>query len=162
MLPSRPDPMKIADFLPLELVIPRLHSSAKPDVLRELAARVTEVYPRVPLDDLVRVLVERERLGSTALGEGVAIPHAKIEQIGRLVACFARSRKGVDFEANDGSPSYFFFLLLAPAASTGEHLKALARISRLFRRKSLRSRLMEAETAEEILAVIEEEDAASH
>jgi nitrogen PTS system EIIA component len=154
--------MNITDFLPPELVIPRLHASTKPAVIRELAARVAEAYPQVELDPLVRLLLEREQLGSTALGEGVAVPHAKIESIGRLVACFGRSRKGIDFGASDGQRSFFFFLLLAPAASTGEHLKALARISRLFRNESLRTRLVEAETAEEIRAVIAEEDDASH
>jgi PTS system nitrogen regulatory IIA component len=151
--------MKIMDFVREELIVPDLRARAKPDVLGELAAHLAACVPGLDASALTRVLVERERLASTAIGEGVAIPHAKLDAIGRLTACVGRARQGVDFESVDGQPTHLFFVLVAPRSSTGAHLKALARISRLFKDPGLRSRLMEASGAGELYRVLAEEDA---
>ncbi|HKA86544.1 MAG TPA: PTS sugar transporter subunit IIA [Haliangiales bacterium] len=154
--------MKIVDFIREDLILPELHAKAKPDVLAELAAHLAENQNpngRVAKEDLLRVLVEREKLASTAIGEGVAIPHGKLDAVGKLVACVGRARAGVDFDSMDGRPTHLFFVLVAPENSTGVHLKALARISRLFKDPEFRTRLMAADGAKEMFEVIADEDA---
>lgn len=153
--------MKIADFIREELILPEIRSTKKADVIRELASHLAAHETDVGTDELIRVLNERERLGSTAIGEAIAIPHGKLDAVHRLVGCFGRSRKGIDFASEDGQPTHFFFVLVAPSNSTGEHLKALARISRLFKNPDVRGRLMAAATAHELYGVIEQEDAAA-
>jgi len=115
--------------------------------------------PSIDPDRLLQVLLEREALQSTGIGEGVAIPHGKLPGLGDLVASFARSRKGLDFDSIDGQPTQLFFLLVVPEHSGGAHLKALARISRFFRDASYRQKLVEAESLDEVFAAIEAEDA---
>jgi PTS system nitrogen regulatory IIA component len=105
------------------------------------------------------VLVDREALASTAIGEGVAIPHGKLPAVTEIVACLGRVPAGVDFDAMDKQPTYLFFVLVAPESSTGAHLKALARISRVFKDASFRRRLLDAPDADAMYAVIAEEDA---
>jgi PTS system nitrogen regulatory IIA component len=151
--------MKIVDFIREDLILPDLKSQAKPDVLSELADHLAARYPGVPRDDLLKVLVDRERLASTAIGEGVAIPHGKLDAVGKLVACVGRAKAGVDFESMDGQPTHLFFVLIAPENSTGVHLKALARISRLFKDPEFRTRLLSAPGAHEMFEVISDEDA---
>jgi PTS system nitrogen regulatory IIA component len=154
--------MKIVDFIREDLILPELAAKAKPDVLAELAAHLaTNQNPNghVAKEDLLRVLVEREKLASTAIGEGVAIPHGKLDAVGKLVACVGRARDGVDFDSMDGRPTHLFFVLVAPENSTGVHLKALARISRLFKDPEFRTRLMAADGAKEMFEVIADEDA---
>ena len=107
---------------------------------------------------LVGALEERERLNSTALGDGVAIPHGKLPGVRRVIAAFARSRAGVDFQSLDGKPTHLFFLLVAPEDSAGAHLKALARISRLLKDESFRQRLMRAGDGADLFRTIREED----
>lgn len=150
--------MKIVDFLREELVVPELAGSTKPDVLGELAGHLAERQPGVERDTLVRVLLEREALASTAIGEGIAIPHGKLNSVGHLVACVGRSRAGVEFESMDGRPTHLFFVLVAPESSTGAHLKALARISRLFKDGDFRGRLLAAGSAAEMFRTIVDED----
>lgn len=152
--------MKITDFLREELVLPEIRATRKADVIRELAAHLANLEG-VNQKDLERVLLERERLGSTALGEGIAIPHGKLDSADRLIGCLGRSRKGIDFESVDGKPTHFFFLLAAPQSSVGEHLKALAGVSRVFKESPFRARLMAAETAHDMYRIIEEGDAAA-
>ncbi len=151
--------MRIVDFIREDLILPELASKAKLDVLAELAGHLAAHHDGVGTDELVKVLVERERLASTAIGEGVAIPHGKLDAVGRLVACVGRAREGVDFDSMDGRPTHLFFVLVAPENSTGVHLKALARISRLFKDPEFRTRLMAAETSKEMFHVISDEDA---
>jgi nitrogen PTS system EIIA component len=107
----------------------------------------------------VEVLREREKLGSTGIGEGVAIPHGKHAGLTQLLAAFGVSREGVDFEAIDGKPTHLFFALVAPENSAGVHLKALARISRLFKNPRFRAAILEAGSAADIHALIVQEDA---
>lgn len=151
--------MKIVDFIREDLILPDLKSHEKLGVLKELADHLAQRYNGLNRDDLVRVLVERERLASTAIGEGIAIPHGKIDSVGKLVACVGRAREGVDFDSMDGRPTHIFFVLVAPENSTGVHLKALARISRLFKDPEFRSRLLAAPDAKEMYKIISEEDA---
>jgi PTS system nitrogen regulatory IIA component len=102
--------------------------------------------------------LDREKLGSTGIGDNMAIPHAKHEGIEQIITVFARSRKGIDFQSLDRKPVHFVFLLLAPPASTGLHLKALAKIARLFKNPSLRENILKAEDADTINSLILEED----
>ena len=150
--------MRLIDLLDPEAVIPDLKAREKKDVLDELATAMAPGLG-VPADRLGRVLAEREKLGSTGIGDGIAIPHGKLEGIDGLRVGFARSRAGVDFEAMDGAPTHLFFVLMAPEESVGDHLKMLARISRMLKDTAFRSRLMKAHSREEILSLIEEEDA---
>ena len=151
--------MKIMDILIRDAVILDLQSTAKRDVLEELAAALAKAEPEVDADRLLEVLLEREALQSTGIGDGVAIPHGKMPGLPRLVASFARSRPGVDFQSIDGQLTTLFFLLVVPEHSGGQHLKALARISRFFRDAGFRKALAEAESLDDVFAAIEEEDA---
>jgi PTS system nitrogen regulatory IIA component len=152
--------MKIMDILVRDAVILDLGSDNKDGVLDELARSLAKAVPAaLDADRLLQVLVEREGLQSTGIGEGVAIPHGKMPGLEGLVASFARSRKGVDFESIDGQSTHLFFLLVVPEHSGGQHLKALARISRFFRDSTFREKLNEASSLDDIFAAIEEEDA---
>ncbi|MCP3144214.1 PTS sugar transporter subunit IIA [Pyxidicoccus xibeiensis] len=151
--------MRIAEFLSPQAVIADMQSRTKPEVLRELSATLVRAHPLLPADRLVEVLREREKLGSTGIGEGVAIPHGKLPGMAQLQAAFGVSKTGVDFEAIDGRPTHLFFALVAPENSAGVHLKALARISRLFKNPRFRAAILEAPTAADIHALIVQEDA---
>ncbi|HME72447.1 MAG TPA: PTS sugar transporter subunit IIA [Myxococcota bacterium] len=151
--------MKIMDILVRDAVILDLSSHAKRDVLAEMAHRLAAAEPGLDEQRLLEVLLERESLQSTGIGEGVAIPHGKLPGLKRLIASFARSRAGVDFESIDGLRTQLFFLLVVPEHSGGQHLKALARISRFFRDAAFRKGLLEAERIEDVFRSIEEEDA---
>lgn len=151
--------MKISDILVREASILDLASTAKDDLLTEMAQALAGAEPRLDSKTLLEVLREREALQSTGIGEGVAIPHGKIGGLDRLVATFARSTSGVDFDSIDGQPTQLFFLLVVPEQSGGQHLKALARISRFFRDASFREKLLSAGQLDEIFRAIEEEDA---
>jgi nitrogen PTS system EIIA component len=151
--------MKITDLLSPEMVLPDLKGASKPEVLKELAAGLASRLPEVKLDELIAVLGERERLGSTAIGDGIAIPHGKISGVQKIAGAFGRHAKGVDFESLDGNPTQLFFVLVAPEDSASLHLKALARVSRLLKDDTFRSRLVAADGADEIYRLIKEEDA---
>jgi len=150
--------MRILDILPPEAVVDGLRAETKEGVLRELSEAVCRRLPVLSPDRLTAILMDREGLGSTGIGEGVAIPHGKIPGIDRLVAVFGRSRGGVQFSSLDGKPARLFFLILAPENSAGMHLKALARISRLLKDQRFRGRLLAAEGAEGLSQVLREED----
>jgi PTS system nitrogen regulatory IIA component len=152
--------MKIMDILVTDAVILNLGGRTKREVLGEMAAALAKVEPQIEAARLLEVLLEREALQSTGIGEGVAIPHGKLAGLDSLVASFARSPEGLDFESIDGQPTYHFFLLVVPEHSGGQYLKALARISRFFRDAAFRQRLSDAETLEEVIRAIDEEDAA--
>ncbi len=151
--------MKIMDILVRDAVILNLGVRSKRDVLAEMADALAKVEPQIESDRLLEVLEEREALQSTGIGEGVAIPHGKLAGLDRLVASFARSTEGVDFDSIDGQPSHHFFLLVVPDHSGGQYLKALARISRFFRDPAFRQMLSDAESLEDLVRIIEEEDA---
>ena len=151
--------MKIMDILVTGAVIPELGVATKREVLAEMASALAKVEPQVEADRLLEVLLERETLQSTGIGEGVAIPHGKMPGLDRLVATFARSSEGVDFESIDGQMTHHFFLLVVPEHSGGQYLKALARISRFFRDPNFRQQLSDAKALEDLLRTIEDEDA---
>lgn len=151
--------MKIVDLIARDMIVPALASSEKRAILEELAGHVASRHPRIDRTALTKVLVDREQLASTAIGEGVAIPHGKLAAVSEIVACLGRAPTGVDFDSMDKQPTYLFFVLVAPESSTGAHLKALARISRVFKDPAFRKRLLEAPDAEAMYRVIAEEDA---
>lgn len=151
--------MKIMDILVRDGAILDLASDTKEAVLEEMARSLAAAEKGLSAERLLQVLLEREALQSTGIGEGVAIPHGKMPGLEHLVACFARSVKGVDFESIDGQPTHLFFLLVVPEHSGGQHLKALARISRFFRDAEFRKKLMGAASLEDVFRAIEEEDA---
>jgi PTS system nitrogen regulatory IIA component len=151
--------MKILDILSSsDLIAPALSGQAKGEVVRELAEHLAAQHPQVDKEKLVDVLWERERLGSTAIGDGIAIPHGKLPSLKGVIGAFARHAAGVDFDSLDGGPTHLFFLLVAPEDSVGQHLKALARVSRLLKDKAFRERLMAADGRSELYALIREED----
>jgi PTS system nitrogen regulatory IIA component len=150
--------MKITEMLRQEFVLEELHGRNKGDVLAELAAVFTKAGITMDPDEMLKVLLERERLGSTGIGEGVAIPHGKMAGLKEMVVSFGRSRGGVDFEAIDGKPAHLFFLLMAPENSSGLHLKMLAKISRMLKDHTFRSRLMAAKMGDDLFRVISEKD----
>ena len=149
--------MKILDVLHKETILVDLKSVDKKGVLDELGAPVAQVAG-VNHEDLMRVLMDRERLGSTGIGGGIGIPHGKMKNLESMVVGFGLSRKGVDFESIDGLPTYIFFLLITPEDSTGLHLKLLARISRILKNDHFREKLLDATDRDEILSIIEEEE----
>jgi len=140
------------------MIIPQLTSTSKEGILRELVRVLTRVEKQIDEERMMETLLERESLGSTGIGEGVAIPHGKSKDVQKLLASFGRSLPGMDFQSMDGKPTHLFFLLVAPENSAGIHLKALAKISRLMKDQSFRKRLMEAKSAEEIYALFSEGD----
>jgi PTS system nitrogen regulatory IIA component len=150
--------MRILDLVPPGAVVDGLRSETKEGVLRELSEAVCRLLPPLSPDRLASILMEREALGSTGIGEGVAIPHGKVPGIDRVVAAFGRSREGVQFASLDGKPARLFFLVVAPENSAGMHLKALARISRLLKDERFRRKLFAAEGADGLLQVLREED----
>ena len=150
--------MKILDILAPEAIVPEMRAKAKVEALQELATLLATLHPEIDGARLVQVLLDREALGSTAIGEGIAIPHGKLPGVTNVVAAFGRSPNGLDFDSLDGNPTRLFFLLVAPEDSAGIHLKALARVSRLLKDKSFRDRLAAGGTREQLFAVIKEED----
>lgn len=150
--------MKIAEILTPRHVFAELAGQSKPQILTQLAQALAADEPGINVNELNAVLSERERLGSTAIGDGIAIPHGKIRGIKEIVGVFGRTPRGVDFDSLDGKPTHLFFLLVAPEDSASLHLKALARVSRLFRDNSFRERLMAAREATEIYQLIIDED----
>src|SRR5687768_15842324 len=156
--------MKLVDILEPGRVIHRLVATTKGAVLRELVQRgITPPEANTELavadaENIVRVLEERERLGSTGIKDGLAIPHGKLERLDSLVACLGLHETGIDFGALDGQPSRIFIVLLAPESAGGLHLKALARISRVFSDTSLHRRLLEASDATAVWREIAAED----
>ena len=149
--------MKIVEFLKPELIIEEIQGKNKYEVLEEFSHCIENVQG-LKADKVIHVLIEREKLGSTGIGDGVAIPHGKLHDLEHLICCFGRSRQGIDFEAIDGNPVHLIFLLLAPENSAGTHLKALAKISKILKDPAFRQQLLEAENAEKIYQIIKEED----
>lgn len=152
--------MNIMDFLSKKAILPEIKSTKKEDVIKELVdvlISAGEIEKRCR-NKLIDALMTRESLGSTAIGQGIAIPHAKSDCVDKLVAAFGLSKKGVDFDSLDGELAYIFFLLVATQDSAGPHLKALARISRLLKDKYFRDSLRACTDDKSILKIIAQED----
>ena len=150
--------MKISEILTKENIIKDLKSFDKESVLEELSNFLKDRGEIPNKKNLLLSLLEREKLGSTGIGENVAIPHAKIRDIDKIITVFARSQIGVEFESLDQKPVNFIYLILAPENSTGQHLKALARISRLFKNPSLRESVLRANEIDQIYSILVDED----
>jgi len=152
--------MNITDLIKKEFIIEELKSKTKKEVLLELSEVFLRGDVKVDCDAMVEVLLDREKLGSTGIGDGIAIPHGKLPGLENLVVSFGRTIEGIDFDSLDGKPVHIFFLLMAPENSAGQHLKALAKISRMLKEKVFRKELMEAKTSDEIYNLIDKKDTA--
>jgi PTS system nitrogen regulatory IIA component len=150
--------MKLSEILKPEDIIANLNAHDKKGVLEELSGVITDQEPSLNKGYLLQVLLERERLGSTGIGEGIALPHGKVNKLDRLLVSFGRSLDGLSFDSIDDQPAYLFFLLVAPENSAGAHLQALAKISRVLKDSSFRQRLMAAKSRDEIYRIIVEKD----
>ncbi len=146
--------MKLSEIIEENNIVPDLKAKDKKGVLEELAQVISDHEPSIDKKALVKVLVERERLGTTGIGDGVAIPHGKLKGVGRPIISFGRSKGGLDFESIDRQPVYLFFLLVAPDNSSGVHLQVLAKIAKLLKSNAFRKRLMQMGTREELYQTI--------
>jgi len=152
--------MQIMEFLSKKAIITDIKSAKKEDVLKELVDALINAgdIEKRSRTKLIDALMVRESLGSTAIGQGIAIPHAKSDCAEKLIAAFGLSKKGVDFDSLDGELAYIFFLLVAPQDSAGPHLKALARISRLLKDKYFRDTLRTCADEKAVVKIISQED----
>lgn len=150
--------MKITDLLNPAAIVGDIKATEKNGVLAELTDAIVKATGNLDRNEIIKVLQERELLGSTGIGEGVAIPHGKLKNIDQLLLSFGRSRKGIDFDSMDGKPAHLFFLLVAPEESVGVHLKTLARISKLLKNPAVRRRLLEVSGDESLYQIIAEEE----
>ena len=150
--------MKIMDYLDEERVMANLQGVDKASILRELAGVLVSPCKAASVDELLQVLLDREKLGSTGIGEGIAIPHGRLKKIKNFFISFGRSVKGVDFDSIDRKPSQLFFLVIAPENSAVDNLKLLSRIVTLLKEPSFKKRLIGAPSRQELFKVISEED----
>ena len=150
--------MKIDEILKKESVIANIAGKNKLDVIKEMTDCLKQNNNIIDDQALYATLMEREKLGSTGIGENVAIPHGKSDELTQIITVFARSLSGVDFDSLDQKPVHFVCMVIAPAHSTGLHLKALARISRLFKNQTLREGILKAEDTNAIYSILLEED----
>ena len=150
--------MKIKQILTADCIAASLNSTTKEGVIEELAALLTTTHPQLQKEDIVRILLEREKLGSTGIGNGIAIPHGKLSSLPQILTAFGRSIGGILYDSQDGRPAHLFFVLLAPEHAASLHLKALARLSRLLKDNHFRNRLLEAKDEKEIYQEIIAED----
>jgi PTS system nitrogen regulatory IIA component len=145
--------MSLTDLIAPNAVIPVLKVTSKKEAIQELAARAAQLTGHNERT-IADTLLQREKLGSTGVGSGIAIPHGKLPKLGKLFGMFARLERPVDFEALDGQPVDLIFLLLAPETAGADHLKALARIARLLRDPDLGQKLRASQDAEALYAVL--------
>jgi len=150
--------MKLTDILVRDACLVDIRGETKPEVLRELAEALSAAVPTLDKSELYAMLVEREKLGTTAMGDGIAIPHARIDSLDRVLAVFGLSRGGVDFDSLDGRATHLFFLLVAPGREGSAHLLLLARLSRLLGVDAFRERLRQVQSTDELFRAIEEEE----
>jgi PTS system nitrogen regulatory IIA component len=145
--------MPLTDLVARDAIIPALKVTGKKQALQELAEKAAELVGQ-PERAIFEILLQREKLGSTGIGNGIAIPHGKPGNLNRLFGMFARLDRPIDFESLDGQPVDLIFLLLAPASAGADHLKALARIARLLRDPAVAAKLRESRDADAIYAVL--------
>lgn len=146
--------MKLGDYLEKDCILPDLTSGNKPEVLKELIAPLGEKNPELDTDLAVRVLLDREKLGTTGIGDGIAIPHGKLEDLDKVLVVVGRSLAGVDFEALDHKLCTIFFLVLAPEQVAGMHLRILAQISRVLKDETFRKEFMDAENLDKLYSLL--------
>ena len=150
--------MKIDDILKKDSIIANLAGVNKGEILREITDFLQKQGLIKDKETLLNTLMEREKLGSTGIGENVAIPHGKSDELSHIITVFGRSLQGVDFESLDQKPVHFVCMVIAPSNSTGQHLKALARISRLFKNQDLREGILKLQDANQIYSLLLEAD----
>ena len=150
--------MRLTEILDINNIIPELKAKDKKGVLGEFAEVIAGYDANIDKDMLVKVLIEREHLGSTGIGDGVAIPHGKLSSVKQPIVSFGRSKKGLDFDSMDGQPAFLFFLLLAPENSSGVHLQVLTKIARILKSSAFRKELMQVDSREEIYQTIIQTD----
>lgn len=150
--------MKITEILRKEFILEELKAKSKREVLVELVGVFSKGQVKLDPDAMLHVLLEREKLGSTGIGDGIAIPHGKLAGLEEMAVAFGRSREGIDFEAMDGKPAHLLFLLMAPENSVGQHLKALAKISRMLKDEAFRKKLLAAKGCDELFEALAEKD----
>jgi len=146
--------MRLGEYLRKDFVLEDLSADSKPDVLAELVAPVAGAFPEVDPAKALRVLMDRENLGTTGIGDSVAIPHGKMDSLKEIVIVAGRSRGGIDFEALDHKPCRIFFLVLAPEHVAGMHLRILAQISRLLSDEGFRRSFLDAPDHEGLWKVL--------
>ena len=149
--------MKILNFLDPRNILTELKATDKKGVLEELTLPVADIT-QIEHKELVRVLIEREHLGSTGIGNGIGIPHGKLKNLPELILGVGLSRKGVNFDAMDGKPTHIFFLLLTPDKSTDLHLKLLARISKILKKESFKDKILLSSDKDEVIRLIQDID----
>lgn len=150
--------MKILNHLKEEWVIPELEGADKRSILRELSEMLVKPCQVASVEELLHVFLDREKLGSTGIGEGIAIPHGRLKKLKSFFISFGRSKKGVDFDSIDRKPCQLFFLVMAPENSAVDNLNLLGRIAKLLKDASFRKRLLEAHSQKELFQIISEED----
>lgn len=150
--------VNLVDFLPETAIQPDLKSQTKKEVLKELVQVLSTSHKAKDSASILEALLEREELGSTGIGQGIAIPHGKSDSVSGVVAALGISKRGIDFDALDGEPVHIFFMLIAPSKSAGIHLKILAKISRLLKDKFFRQALREAKSSQDALKLIKDEN----
>jgi PTS system nitrogen regulatory IIA component len=150
--------MKIMDFLCPEAITIDLKAQDKKSAITELVEMLHKSKKVKKTSEVIETILEREKLGSTGIGQGVAIPHGKTDTVPGQIAALGISQRGVEFNSLDGEPVYLLFVLVGPVEVAGQHLKALSRISRLFKDKFFRQALREAKSVEEVIKIIEHED----
>ncbi len=151
--------MKLTDILQESAIVPDLDASTKTDALDILVGAMADSNSEVKKDEILNTLLEREELGSTGIGDGIAIPHGKAAGLSQITSGFGLSKAGIEFDSLDGQPAHLFFLLIAPEDSAGVHLRMLARISRMLKNTDFRKRLLNADSRQEIYQIISQEDA---
>jgi PTS system nitrogen regulatory IIA component len=150
--------MKIMDYLDEEWVVADLQGTDKASILKELSSVLVKPCKATSGEELLQVLLDREKLGSTGIGEGIAIPHGRLKKLKKFFISFGRSAQGVDFDSIDRKPSHLFFLVMAPENSAVDNLKLLSRIVTLLKEPSFKKRLIEAPSRKELFQIISEED----
>jgi PTS system nitrogen regulatory IIA component len=150
--------MKIMDFLSQDAIIVDLKATDKKSAIVELVEVLKNTKKIKSIDDIISIVLERERLGSTGIGQGVALPHGKTDLLQEPIGVLGISCKGIEFNSLDGEPVHIIFLLAGPVEVAGQHLKALSKISRLFKDKFLRQAIKEAKTTQEVVKLIQQED----
>lgn len=150
--------MKICDILSLSNIKAEVESESKTDVINELVDLLKDDESVKDVEEVKSAVLEREEIMSTGVGKGFAIPHAKIASVKGIIACFAKTSKNIDFNALDGEPVKLIFLLIGQDNLVGPHIKLLSRISRMMNKDEFRDSLLEAEDAEEIYKIFEEEE----
>jgi len=150
--------MHLVEALRPEMFWPGLNSNTKPEVINELSENISSIVPSLDAAKVAEILMDRERLGSTGIQDGIAIPHGKVPGLDKIVVACGTKPSGIEFDSHDGKPAQIFFVLLAPEFAAGHHLKVLARLSRLLKEEHIRKALLDASDGSEMYKLLVDED----